>query len=332
MLKSIDLGEHIADHRSCSNCDYDLHGLPFGSRCPECGAGIRRRGAKMHVNDTLTDAPIGYLRTLGIASFVMVGTAAAAPVLFVLAQSTHSTLFVVLTLVACGGWLGAVMVATEPRPFKPGMSTNPKRELVAVRLLARLTQGSWLLVALCALLSAATPGSATQMAVAALVLTLVGVAGFLPLAMWLAHLAEWASHTALGARFRIGSFVVVSCGALTAASFVLGVSTGVSGSVLILVGLITLVAACIGLIVILVSLAQLALMMSWAINRARYAIDRDERLAESTEAPPSGAVARVADDLGIEFDDQKSDPEHPKFHGYRMEREGEPDPYDVAPD
>lgn len=336
MLKSTDLGEHIIDHRSCPKCDYDLQGLPLASRCPECGTPIRRRGARIRLDDNLTHAPMRYLRTLSLGCLGLAGMAVALPGLRFAFNVTGNQSVAALAVGAALGWLGAVWVVTAPRPFQSHMSLNPKRELRVVRTLARLTQGFWALSTLANLLASMTPSAATGLDAVSGLSELIGLVGFIPLGIWLAHLADWAGDTSLAFRLQLSAISIVASAVIVAAGFTLGPYLGPVGAILRLIGVFASFAYVVGLIVFFFSVLQMANMTRWAVRNAETALDRDRRLADRAALQADAARrqrdVRPPDDPGIEFDQQRPDPGHPKFHGQRLEHEGDLDPYDVAPD
>ena len=58
------MGEVITEDRLCRKCNYSLKGLHAGGMCPECGTPIPRPKPRVLGGDNLSDAPVGYLRTL----------------------------------------------------------------------------------------------------------------------------------------------------------------------------------------------------------------------------------------------------------------------------
>src|SRR5882672_2396942 len=68
---TVGAGELMPVDALCAKCSYSLRGLRGGGRCPECGtpfAGGRRR---KYFNDTMTDAPVHYLRVLAAGCWML---------------------------------------------------------------------------------------------------------------------------------------------------------------------------------------------------------------------------------------------------------------------
>ncbi|MCW5777587.1 MAG: hypothetical protein KIS87_14215, partial [Phycisphaeraceae bacterium] len=76
MLRPVSAGRPVEAGRRCAKCGYDLAGLRVGGVCPECGTIIAGAGSKAAVRDSLTLAPLAYLRWL---MWVCVGLAVLGP-------------------------------------------------------------------------------------------------------------------------------------------------------------------------------------------------------------------------------------------------------------
>src|SRR5262249_18813740 len=64
------LFELITTDRLCGKCKYNLRGLPTNGRCPECGTPVTRAGRR-RFSDSLTDAPLFYLKTLAVGAILL---------------------------------------------------------------------------------------------------------------------------------------------------------------------------------------------------------------------------------------------------------------------
>ena len=271
----------------CTKCDYPLEGLFENSRCPECGTPIRRkRRPGVQARDNLTDAPVLYLQNLhrAVLAMALLGVAnglVQAGSIFI----RHPV--VAWMLFGCGAaWAAVVFIPTGRRPFQSEMRVNPAKEKLRVRQAARFSQLAWPMRGLCmvAMLEAESRNAAAAGAlrVAAGALQFVGVLGFAPLCIWLAHLADWAQDTGLAGRLRVSAVLVGIGGVLLTLSLMalaLANGTGFAAPLSIVAGL-ALLAYEGGLVVFVVSQLQFARMVGWAVRNARATIVRDQRVLE----------------------------------------------------
>ncbi|QKK08667.1 MAG: hypothetical protein HND58_11190 [Planctomycetota bacterium] len=238
----------------------------------------------MQARDNLTDAPVPYLKNLhrGVMAMAMLGVANG----LVQATWVYFRHPVVAWMLLLGGaaWAAAVWIPTGRRPFQPGMRINPEREKLRLRQAARLSQLAWPArgLFLVLMLEAGTAASAGVLRIPAAALQFVGVLGFAPLCIWLAHLADWAQDTGLSGRLRLSAVLVGAGGVvmtLAMTATVLASGTGFAAPLSILAGL-SLLGYEIGLLVFVISQLQFAGMVGWAVRNAKAAIVRDQRVLE----------------------------------------------------
>ncbi|HZW09280.1 MAG TPA: hypothetical protein VFF69_05190, partial [Phycisphaerales bacterium] len=287
-LTPADNADLVPPGRLCPGCDYPLDGLPLGGRCPECGLAIRS-SAKPGARSNLTDAPLPYLRRIRTA---FGGLAALGLLCSLLQVAWHVAgalpqiardLLPIAMLLGGAGWAGAVVLATQPRPFVEGMRTIPAREHARLRWAARITQLAWLCQGAVLVFMADTVLGPDELTLAiAHVMRVVGIVGFAPLCICLTPLADWGQHTGLAGRLRVASVLLGVGGGFAAvvgwitpwlpAGFVAG-SLGLTAT-------FALVGCVAGLGMFLVAQLELAGMSGWAIHNAVAAIERDQRVLE----------------------------------------------------
>lgn len=292
----------VLEDRHCAKCNYTLRGLWVGDPCPECGREIPPKRTR-RLDDTMTDAPIPYLkRAAAVFTALAVGATAA-----IATRLLHGILQIPGSAVLAIGlgiaWCAVVWLATKPKPPRDSSTANPASEMPRWRLAARLTQLGWVLgpfVWLIGWMLGATGGGLQAARFGSALFETIAMFGFVPLAVWLATFADWARDDALGGRFRaaawlttVGALYFVGQAALAARPILGGLA-----SLLAIVGFWALVGALVGQVIFFVSLLQLAGLANAAVGSAQRAEEAARRiLARKTEtagrpeAPP-GEIRR----------------------------------------
>lgn len=288
MLRPVGEGRPVEPGRSCARCGYDLRGLFVGGNCPECGTLISRAGSKAAVRDSLTLAPLAYLRWL---MWVCVGLAVLGPlngVAFFIAGATRAAWPEALLAVVGLAWAWIVWQVTRPKPHRAGLSESPEKEMLRVRRSARLTQCAWPVAGALKAIAAGMAGAGAPMPavlpflILAGVLTVVAFMGFVPLSLWLADLADWAMDTPLGDRLRLVAWLIALGGSVATIAWSGAAVAAAVGAVVgpfALVGYIATIAALVGLLLLMVAEVQLLNMARWARRNAVAGMDRDLRVA-----------------------------------------------------
>lgn len=350
-------GDLIDQDIVCPGCGYSLKGLRSSSRCPECGRAIaeKSRGPAFSGDDSLVDAPSGYLRFLALGCILMVLGSLSTLFMLRRAWMLQSQLWTFAAAAAAILWLVGVFIVTEPRRSNRGVSHEARRAWIKTRWTARILHLAWPgavlavfigirfslagLASMNAGLGPGLSGYAPHADAAAGIFVLIGIAAAIPLCIFLTDLAEWARNDQLGERFRaaawalaFGGLAVIACqaawGRLGPLNFVAFVGR--------LFGAVAFVG---GLIVFLICLIQLATNALWAIHNAREAELIDERRAEkrarqlerdlaaldAVGAPPPAMSSRTAPGRGQR-------PGLAPGHGPVRERPNNIEAFDLAPD
>lgn len=280
------IGDLIDFDRPCARCNYNLNGLRFGGRCPECGQPIHRRRSSTRFADNLTDAPMGYLRTLrmGFATMALgslAGIAAFSTLLFgSWATPVRAALYGTLVAASMAWWAGLYLV-TGPRPRDNETIRDPILDSVALSTASRSIQATWVVATVSFAAAGYAPGTpGSVLAVVGLVLAFISLFGLVPLAIQLSALADWAGDTGLGNRLRTAAWAIAGGGA----AFVVGQAAGLTGwapaGLFTLFGMLMFWAAVLGYFLFLFSVLQLNHMALWAIRNSVNAMETTRRLAD----------------------------------------------------
>lgn len=286
-LRRADGHEPVPPGERCPHCDYPLEGLPVGGKCPECGTPIRTRSNRIvQARDNLTDAPVPHIRRLrrGLLNLAVAGVVCSllqAAWIVLRPVSTGAMQVLPPIMAVTGGWWAvAVFGATRPRPFAPGMRMHPAREHARLRLTTRIMAMAWLVQGAIHTIFPSPLGS--PLFAFGLIAQGAGIVGLAPLCVCLAHIAEWAQDTGLGARLRVSAGMLAGGGGLAAT---LGwvapsIPPGFIGGAVGFTAMLGLLACVVGALIFLVAQLQLARMAQWAIRNALAAIERDRRVLE----------------------------------------------------
>ncbi len=172
----------IEGDRQCDQCGYNLRGLRFGGRCPECGTPIRYRRDPTFWFDELPLKLIRrFQRSCLLATVTLFGMMALAVVRFQAATPGSGTAL----LAGIGLWVYAAWRLTEPfdHPRAASLGLGHQSRL---RRAARLLQLAWLVFAGAGALGAVPPWLFFLWATG-----LLGVAGLVCLVLYLGRIASW---------------------------------------------------------------------------------------------------------------------------------------------
>ena len=253
--------------------------------------------------DNLTDAPLSYLRRL---AWGMLAMALAVVLLGTLLGSALSVLVVTIFGAVSGGgfggggsWLlrlsmianavflpllwplGVYLVASR-RPVYDGRVPDP---VLDGRLFRRCVQvaGGVLPAAVLFTIGAAFSGGGVLSVALLVVAGLCLLAMFpllVPVAIYLASLADWAGDTSLGGRLRACAWAICVFGVLDVFAFALAaMPMGISALGNIAAAALTFLVI-VGTAGVLISVVQLALGCRWAVNNSINRMQRDARVAE----------------------------------------------------
>lgn len=250
------------DGYRCVKCAYDLSGLPKGTVCPECGTPNARISYDKKRGTGVSRAPFLYVNRLGtwlwVAAFMLIATwftgalAGVAP---------HPVTFGIRFLAGVG-WLVAVWFATAPKPDRYEPGTNDAFDDHRLRMATVIGQGLWLVAIALQIAAELIPSAEDPLRFAAGLVGTVAAAGFVPLGIMLASLANWMGDADAERRCQAASWLIAFYGVgILLASFI---------KVIGLLYIVFWIAYLAGVIILAMSLFGLARAANWAMQNARH--------------------------------------------------------------
>lgn len=275
------LHRRVDSHLHCQGCDYDLFGLRFGGKCPECGLAIR---PPIRVSGSSNDAPIAALTRLRNGIFALLIATAALPLavasLFIPASLAIALLM--LATLASASWVYGAFILTAPTPGRPDEETD--RAAAILRNATRALTASWFFVlGLPLAYRIGVPFSPIAMYLVWLAAVIAAGVGFTLLSISVSRLAAWANDPDLGHQLR-GAAAAVALLILGLIGLTVLSVVGVTPGILLffyLAGCVVGVGLTLWNIVLYLRLASL---LAWAPANAQKALDRararGERIAQ----------------------------------------------------
>ncbi|MGD1917363.1 MAG: hypothetical protein ACFCBV_14410 [Phycisphaerales bacterium] len=279
----------------CVKCNYDLTGLPRATVCPECGTTNARPVHDRKRGTGVSRAPVAFISRLGTWLW-----ASAAALLLTWFTSMAAGVFphpitFGLQLFAGVGWMGALWMATIPKPdrFEPGVEDvfdNPR-----VRVITVASQGLWLVSIglLCAAWFPMFSSMERALSISANIVSVFAAIGFIPLGLMLASLAGWMGDHDAENRCRTASWLIAfyGCGIL------LGPVIDAFIPIFNILYIVFWLAYLIGVILLAVSLFNLARAAGWAVENAKHKSVVSGRRAFINQQQAEEAAAQIDDRL-----------------------------------
>ncbi len=253
----------------CVKCKYDLTGLPQGTICPECGTPNSRISYEKKRGTGVSRAPILYVSRLAtwlwMAAFALIAawfTGALAGIV------PHPVTFGLRFLVGLA-WVGAVWMATRPKPdrFEPGSSDVFDDQRLRFATVAG--QCLWLLVVALNIAEwyasanpNLSPGVSSALGFVAGLVGLLAAAGFVPLGIMLASLANWMGDAEAEGRCQAASWLIAFHG--------VGILLASLVNFIGILYIVFWIAYLVGVVMLAMSLFALAKAANWAVQNARH--------------------------------------------------------------
>lgn len=310
LAKHVGINTPIVEDRPCAKCSYNVRGLKIGDRCPECGTPIRGV-ALAGRSETMTDAPLRFLRQQAWGARAMlacglVGVASGVVATAFWYSPSAAMLAAMIGAAAACGWAWAVWRLTRPRQSRRPRASDAAQEWKVLRALTRWSQVLWGVGAIHVLMAStmawgaaglgAPPGSGvTVFLVLGGVFFVGGIAGIVPLAIYLSLLADWAQDTSLASRLRLLPFALVLAFPLAYLTAVLAIRFYLARAAVLTFSAMGVVAGVFLLVLgfLIVPFFQFASVCAWAVRNCDAEMDRDRRLTAKIVERIEGGRAKA---------------------------------------
>ncbi len=290
----------IEDDRQCDQCGYNVKGLKFGGRCPECGTPIRyRRDPTLWFDELPLTLIRRFQRSCLLATVTLFGMMALAVVRLQAASPGFGTAL----LAGIGLWVYAAWRLTVPFDHPRAVSLGLGR-LSRLRRAARLLQLAWLFFAGAVAVAAASKWLSLFWAAGP-----VGVAGLVCLVLYLGRIASWVRDDFAEKAFDLSVFGTVLGAGLSLIIPGLGLAMGGFAINFVPFMLVfSLGLTVVSLLAFPVGLLSLSRSVGWSARhaRARQARSRevDQRMAPRPDPIPAPTEP-------IPLEGESADPPYP---------------------
>lgn len=280
-------GALILEDRACGECGYNVKGLQFGGKCPECGTPIVRKRRRSG-EPALGDSPAGYLAMLSLG-LTFVGGCGMAWVIWIFIGPVISVGVPPMAIVALSvAWCGATALILRERPFSKRRRSEigGSPEWLGLRVVVGATQACSLGIALSVWMRLNGHGDIWLLVLGGSMLAVM--VGWAPLSVYLSRLAYWANDDEGGDRFSTLAVWLGVTGGLGA--FVVAPSWGFL-VFMRWVGVMAIMALVPLSFWMFLTASNLGTTVRWAARNAEAARARDRRMAERAREEAARAAA-----------------------------------------
>ncbi len=290
----------IEDDRQCDQCGYNVKGLKFGGRCPECGTPIRyRRDPTLWFDELPLTLIRRFQRSCLLATVTLFGMMALAVVRLQAASPGSGTAL----LAGIGLWVYAAWRLTVPFDHPRAASLGLGR-LSRLRRAARLLQLAWLFFAGAVAVAAASKWLSLFWAAGP-----VGVAGLVCLVLYLGRIASWVRDDFAEKAFDLSVFGTVLGAGLSLIIPGLGLAMGGFAINFVPFMLVfSLGLTVVSLLAFPVGLLSLSRSVGWSARHARARQVRSGEVAQRM-APRPDPTPACTDPIPLVG--ESADPPHP---------------------
>ena len=277
----------VEGDRQCDQCGYNVKGLRFGGRCPECGTPIRyRRDPTLWFDELPLKLIRRFQRSCLLATVTLFGMMALAVVRFQAAIPGYGTAL----FAGIGLWVYASWRLTEPFDHPRAASLGLGR-LSRLRRAARLLQLGWLVFAVAVGLAVAVAVPPQGLFIL-WVAGPMGVAGLVCLVLYLGRIASWVRDDFAEKAFDLSVLgTVLGAGLLL---IILGLGFAMGGLQIYFVPfmlVLSLGLTVVSLLAFPVGLLSLSRSVGWSARHARARQARsgelDQRMAPRPDPTPA---------------------------------------------
>jgi hypothetical protein len=306
-FRQIVTGQVIETSRPCRRCGYNLRGLNANRKCPECGTPIAASLFRKLADDTLGNAPVGYLVRIRIGAALLLASPLVLALLTMVGPLVRQAMQgpagdrVVLSCLFLPPllWAAGCFLVSTPRP-SDGMPQGNAYLWRHRRWTLRLTALVWSVVPICFLvLSSAgnlSPTGKTTVLVTLAAAFVLGLLNTAALSHYFSLLCSWAYALAMSRSFALliwgfGAGLIMAITYLLAAA---NVTISFTSKYAIFFGTLAALLWLASMLYVLWRLADINTMTMWALRNSRTRAAYHERQRLGKTGATSAQVSRDA--------------------------------------
>lgn len=275
--------------RECSQCGYNLRGLPSESRCPECGTISKKLFQNQATGKMSDEASTRFVRMLR-TGFMLASVGAIGIIGMLLFSAEGLLIFTSLF------WISGIWMVTSPRQGRGTIIHDDILDNDRYRLIIRSANLIWPIYGLSMLAVSSMMGGPTAPTMLIklplfLILFVTGAVSWIsliPTCIYLAELSYWASNERLAQRLRGTAWTMAFFGILTVLlTAIRAINIGPSSAAAFL-SVFTILILVICVFVFLIAVLQLSSVMNWVIKHQHMSAGSSDRVRKRIERDIQG--------------------------------------------